>query len=214
MVATDDSKRPAQRTRQRQKQKSAASQRAGERVKLSVTSFLRDRLRLMVNEAKSAVDRPWRRKFLGFSICRKDLRITMAPTTLQRVKDKIRSLTQRNAAVSIAERITTLSRYLAGWMGYYALSECPGHFKGLDQWMRRRLRMCQWKQWKLRRTRVRKLRALGLSEHSVWEATSSGKGYWCLAKSPLLHQAMNNAYWRANGLMPLIDRYEAVRRTW
>jgi RNA-directed DNA polymerase len=190
------------------------SRRAGERVKARVTAFLWDRLRLKVNEAKSAVARPWLRKFLGFSIYHMDKRIRLAPGSLLRVKDKIRSLTHRSWSVSMPERIRQLNQYLGGWMGYFALSEVPSPFTALDGWIRRRLRMCQWKQWKRTRTRVRELRSLGLKELDVWEAAGSRKSYWRLSKSPPLHKAMGNAYWHSHGLMALVDRYKRVRNAW
>jgi RNA-directed DNA polymerase len=190
------------------------SRRAGERVKASVTAFLLERLCLQVNEAKSAVDRPWKRKFLGFTLYQVDKRIRLAEASLKRVKEKIRSLTQRSKAVSMSERIKQLNQYLGGWMGYFALSEVPSPFSQLDAWLRRRLRMCQWKQWKRTRTRVRHLRALGLKELDVWEAAGSRKAYWRTAGAPPLQKALSNAYWQAQGLMALAERYQAVRKAW
>jgi serine/threonine protein kinase len=84
----------------------------------------------------------------------------------------------------------------------------------LDEWLRRRLRMCQWKAWKRIRTRVRQLRALGLKELDVWEAAGSRKSYWRTAGAPPLQKALSNAYWQAQGLMTLADRYQAVRKAW
>lgn len=190
------------------------SRRAGERVKASVTAFLQDRLHLRVNESKSAVDRPWKRKFLGFSLLAQGRRIRLAVQSVTRVKDKIRSLTQRSAAVSMSERIKRLNQYLGGWIGYFALAETPSTFEELDEWLRRRLRLCQWKQWKRTRTRVRELRALGLNELNVWEAAGSRKAYWRIAASPPLHKALSNAYWQAHGLVPLKVRYQAIRNGW
>lgn len=190
------------------------SRRAGERVKASVTAFLECRLRLWVNEEKSAVDRPWKRKFLGFTLYHKDKRIRLAPQSVVRVKEKIRSLTKRSAGVSMSERIRHLRQYLGGWMGYFALAQTPSIFSELDEWTRRRLRMCQWKAWKRVRTRVRELRALGLKELDVWEAAGSRKSYWRTAGSPPLQKALNNAYWKKQGLVPLAERYQAVRKGW
>ena len=190
------------------------SRRAGERVKASVTAFLEQRLGLRVNEAKSAVDRPWKRKFLGFTLYLKDKRIRLADASVVRVKEKIRSLTQRSAGVSMSERIRQLNQYLGGWMGYFALAETPSTFGELDEWLRRRLRMCQWKAWKRIRTRVRQLRALGLKELEVWQAAGSRKSYWRTAGSPPLKKALNNAYWQVQGLVALADRYQAVRKAW
>lgn len=191
------------------------TRRAGERLKESITAFLKERLRLTVNEGKSAVDRPWRRKFLGFSMLPgKTVRIRLAPQTLQRMKGKIRELTSRTRGQSMEERIRAINSYLAGWVSYFALAETPSPFRELDQWLRRRLRMCVWKQWKRRRTRVRNLRAFGLSELDVWEAAMSRKGYWRLAGSPPLQKALNLAYWEAQGLLSLSQRYTAIRQAW
>jgi group II intron reverse transcriptase/maturase len=190
------------------------SQRSGERVKASVTAFLEKRLRLRINESKSAVDRPWNRKFLGFTLEPRKRRIVLAAQSIVRVKAKIRSLTQRSAAMSLSERILQLNQYLGGWIGYFALAEHPSEFKELGSWTRRRLRMCLWKQWKLIRTRVRKLRGLGLKETQVWAVAGSQLGCWRLARSHSLHLALNNAYWRTHGLEFLEDRYQAVRNKW
>jgi RNA-directed DNA polymerase len=190
------------------------TRRSGERVKASVTAFLEDRLHLRVNEGKSAVDRPWKRKFLGFTLYLKDKRIRLADASVTRVKEKIRSLTQRSAGVGMAERLKRLNAYLGGWVGYFALAETPSIFRELDEWLRRRLRMCQWKQWKRVRTRVRELRALGLKELDVWEAAGSRKAYWRIAGSPPLHKALSNAYWQTQGLVALADRYQRVRNAW
>lgn len=188
------------------------SRRAGERVRRSVTHYLRKRLKLTVNESKSAVDRPWKRKFLGFSLLPQQRRIRLAPQALRKVEDKIRSLTQRSAPMGMDERIEALNQYLGGWIGYFALAETPSIFERLDEWVRARLRMCQWKQWKRVRTRVRELRALGLRELDVWEAAGSRKAYWRIAHSPPLHKAMGIAYWRQHGLVSLKERYQALRQ--
>ena len=190
------------------------SRRAGERVKASITAYLENRLHLRVNEGKSAVDRPWKRKFLGFSLLAQGRRIRLAAQSVKRVKEKVRNLTQRSAAVSMSERIKRLNQYLGGWMGYFALAETPSLFSELDEWLRRRLRLCQWKQWKRTRTRVRELRALGLKELDVWEAAGSRKAYWRIAASPPLHKALSNAYWQAHGLVPLQVRYQSIRNGW
>jgi RNA-directed DNA polymerase len=188
--------------------------RAGERVKASVTAYLEKQLHLFVNEKKSAVDRPWNRKFLGFSLKAANLDILLAPQTEEKVKDKIRNLTQRRGAVRMSDRILELNQYLGGWIGYYALADDPYVFQCLDKWLRRRLRMCLWVQWKGARNRARQLRALGLTEKAVRAAVCSHKGYWRVALTPPLHKALSNAYWRAQGLVPLNDRYEAKRNTW
>lgn len=191
------------------------TRRSGERVKASITAFLENRLHLKVNESKSAVDRPWNRKFLGFTIARqKNQQIRISNQSRVRVKDKIRSYTQRSKAISMPDRIERLNQYLQGWVGYYALSDGLRFFKELDSWIRRRLRMCLWKQWKRARTRVRELRALGLKEDDVWSIALSSKGSWRISWSPPLHKGLNNAYWQKLGLLSLEAQYQSIRKSW
>ena len=192
------------------------SKRAGERVMVSIRKFLQERLKLKINEQKSAVDRPWRLKFLGFSMYKAkagQILIRLAPQTIKRVKMKIREITSRNKPVSMAERIERLNAYLGGWMGYFALAETPSIFKNLEGWMRRRLRMCLWKQWKRVRTRYRELRALGLPEWVVHEIANARKGPWRMAHGPM-NRALGNSYWQSQGLMSLTERYSYLRQAW
>ncbi len=192
------------------------SKRAGERVMVSIRKFLQERLKLKINEQKSAVDRPWRLKFLGFSMYKAkagQILIRLAPQTIKRVKMKIREITSRNKPVSMAERIERLNAYLGGWMGYFALAETPSIFKNLEGWMRRRLRMCLWKQWKRVRTRYRELRALGLPEWVVHEFANARKGPWRMAHGPM-NRALGNSYWQSQGLMSLTERYSYLRQAW
>jgi group II intron reverse transcriptase/maturase len=192
------------------------SKRAGERVMTSIRKFLQERLKLKINEQKSAVDRPWKLKFLGFSMYKAKagrILIRLAPQTIKRVKMKIREITSRNKPVSMAERIERLNAYLGGWMGYFALAETPSIFRNLEGWMRRRLRMCLWKQWKRVRTRYRELRALGLPEWVVHEIANARKGPWRMAHGPM-NRALGNAYWQSQGLMSLTERYSYLRQAW
>jgi len=188
------------------------SLRAGERVRRSLTHYLKHRLRLTVNQSKSAVARPWQRKFLGFSLVAKDQRIRLAPETVKKVKDKIRDRTQRKRAVSMDERIQSLNQYLRGWLGYFALAETPWVFRELASWLRRRLRMCQWKDWKQPCTRARALRALGLRAEDARSAAGVSRGYWRMAMSRPLHKAMSIRYWNAQGLINLGDRHQRLRK--
>ncbi|WP_222926422.1 group II intron reverse transcriptase/maturase, partial [Fervidicola ferrireducens] len=190
------------------------SKRAGERVMESVKRYLQERLKLKINEQKSAVDRPWKLKFLGFSMHKAkngQILIRLAPQTIERVKTKIRQITARNKPVSIAERIGRLNTYLGGWMGYFALAETPSVFEELDGWIRRRLRLCLWKQWKRVRTRYRELRALGLPEQVVHEFANARKGPWRMAHGPM-NRALGNAYWQSQGLTSLTERYQRLRK--
>jgi len=189
------------------------SRKAGERVKRGITAFLKHRLRLTVNEDKSAVDRPQRRKFLGFSMLYGNTpRVRLAPQAVQRLKTKVRELTCRRRSQSMETRVSRLSSYLRGWIHYFALAETPSPFSELDEWIRRRLRLCLWKQWKRAKTRFKNLRTLGLSQHEAWEAAGSKKGLWRISASPPVQKALNNAYWRLQGLVSLSDEYRAIRQ--
>lgn len=117
----------------------------------SIRKFLQKRLKLKINEQKSAVNRPWKLKFLGFSMHKPKAGvnlISLAPQTIDRVKTKIREITSRNMPVSMAKRIEGLNAYLGGQIGYFALADTSSIFKNIEGWMRRRLRICLWKQWK------------------------------------------------------------------
>src|SRR5690606_36840529 len=122
---------------------------AGNRVMKSVTSFIEGKLKLKVNVNKSAVDRPWKQKFLGFSFTNHtEPKVRIAKASVNRMKDKIRDITSRKKPYSMEVRIKKLNQYLTGWCGYFALADTPSIFKNLESWIRRRLRMCMWKDWK------------------------------------------------------------------
>src|SRR3990172_6070204 len=125
------------------------SLRAGERVMGSVKNFLEKKLKLKVNEEKSAVDLPKNRKILGFSFMFGDqAKVRLAPKTIMKLKDKIRKLTKRSSGQSMEQRLEKLNAYLKGWIGYFWLTEAPSILQSIDEWVRRRLRTCLWKQWK------------------------------------------------------------------
>lgn len=189
------------------------SERSGRRVMQSITRFLEGYLRLKVNREKSAVDRPWNRKFLGFSFYTRQgqVKIRLAPRTVERFKERVRKLTSRTAPMSLTERILKLNAYFKGWGTYFALGESANTLAALDQWTRRRLRMCQWKQWKKPNARRRNLRALGLSEQEAALITGTQKGCWRTANTPQLNRAMGLTYWKKVGLISLADRYYTLR---
>jgi hypothetical protein len=191
------------------------SARAGARVKASITRFLAERLSLKVNETKSAVDRPWRREFLSFSmLAGNPLRLRVAKTSRLRAERQIRQRTKRSRSESLAQRIKSVNSFLQGWIGYFALADTPSVFRTLDRWIRRRMRMFLWKQWKQALTRFKNLRKLGLSEHFAWEGAGSKRSYWRLSKSPPLHVAMSNTYWQTQGLISLEARQQQLRQAW
>ena len=190
------------------------SKKAGERVMNSITCFIEQKLKLKVNRGKSAVDRPWKRKFLGFSFTfNKKPKVRIANESIKRLKAKIRELTSRSKSIPMEVRIEKLNQYLTGWCGYFALADTPSKFKEFDEWIRRRLRMIEWKQWKNPRTRVRKLKSLGVPDQKAYEWGNSRKKYWRIASSPILHKTLDNSYWSHRGLKSLYQRYEFLRHT-
>ncbi|MDQ0496551.1 group II intron reverse transcriptase/maturase [Paenibacillus brasilensis] len=161
-----------------------ASKRAGKRVMESVIRFVEGKLKLKVNRVKSAVDRPWNRKFLGFSFLpNKQATIRLALKTLTRFKEKVRELTDRTKTMPREERIQRLNRFVLGWIGYFRLAAAKNHCRTLDQWIRRRLRMCLWKQWKAPKARLRNLRALGVPEWAARIMANSRRGPWEMSRN-------------------------------
>lgn len=191
-----------------------SSKKAGERVMTSVTTFIEGKLKLRVNKDKSAVDRPWKRKFLGFSFTSQmDPKIRIAKESMKKVKQRIREFTSRSKPIPIEVRIEQLNQYLIGWAGYFSLADTPSVFISLDEWIRRRLRMCLWKQWKKPQTKVKRLITLGVPKAKAFEWGNSRKKYWRIACSPILHRTLDNAYWQTEGLKSLKERYSLLRHT-
>jgi RNA-directed DNA polymerase len=190
------------------------SRRAGERVMSSVKRLVEDRLKLKVNMQKSAVDRPWKRKFLGFSFTfHEEPKIILALKTKQRFKDKIRELTSRVKSQSMSQRINKLNTYIVGWVSYYRLADTISVFREFDKWIRRRLRMCYLKQWKKPKTKKKKLITLGIPQEWATLISCSRKGYWRLSNTPQVNKALGLAFWRAQGLKSLVERYDQLRST-
>ena len=178
-----------------------SSERAGQRVMAGLKAFLTGKLKLKVNEAKSAVAQPHTRKFLGFTFSQwEHVRRQIAPKALIRFKERIRELTQRTQGVSVDQMIDSLKRYLTGWRGYFGFCETPRVLKRLDEWIRRRLRCFLWKQWKQGRTRFEELTARGVSRHLAAQTAGSPHGVWRLSCSPALSKALSNRYFRSLGL--------------
>nr|WP_233879188.1 group II intron reverse transcriptase/maturase [Paraburkholderia flagellata] len=180
------------------------SERAGQRVMAGLKAFLTNKLKLKVNEAKSAVARPHTRKFLGFTFLgRKQVRRRIAPNALVRFKDRVRELTQRSRGISVRQMIGALKRYLTGWRGYFGFCETPSVLRQLDAWIRRRLRCFLWKQWKQGRTRFRQLVARGVGHDLAAQTAGSPHGAWRLSNSPALSKALSNRYFLSLGLPSL-----------
>jgi RNA-directed DNA polymerase len=158
------------------------SQRAGERVLQSVTNWLAKRLRLTVNQTKSAVDRPWNRKFLGFTFTTQRKR-SIAPASRRKFKKRIRELTKRNRGSSLTRVVTELRSYLLGWRGYFGFCQTPSVLRDFDSWIHRRLRCYAWKQWKTGRRRFAELRRLGIGKDLAAQTAGSSKRYWHISVS-------------------------------
>jgi RNA-directed DNA polymerase len=177
------------------------SERAGQRVMASVSSFITRRLKLKVNGEKSAVARPAERKFLGFSFTRgREPRRRIAPKAIERFKRRIRELTRRTRGVSLESMVEELSAYLRGWRSYFGFCETPSVLHGLEQWLRRRLRAVLWKQWKRGRRRFAELRRRDIGLQLAAKTAGSSHGPWRLAKSPALASALPIAYFDSLGL--------------
>lgn len=184
------------------------SARAGIRVLASLTRYLERKLKLAVNEAKSAVDRPWRRTFLGFSFTwRPPNRRTVSVKALKDFKEQVRSLTQRTRGVSLFTLVRELRDYLRGWSGYFGFAEAKASFKELDSWIRRRLRCYLWKQWG--RRRYRQLIQRGVSRELAWNTRKSAHGPWRLSHSPALAFALPAGYFDALGVPRLYPSHRS-----
>ena len=180
------------------------SRRAGERVMSSVTRLLTTKLKLRVNSEKSAVARPWERKFLGFSFTNhKPPKRRLAPKTVARFKERARELTWRTRGISLVRMVHELAEYLRGWVGYFGRCETPDVLAKLEQWLRCRLRSMVWKQWKRGTTRYRELRKRGVAAQEAAKTAGSSDGPWHLAKTPALNIALPNAYFVSLGLPEL-----------
>jgi RNA-directed DNA polymerase len=183
------------------------SRRAGERVMESITRFITEKLKLKVNEQKSAVARPWERKFLGFSFTfGQEPKRRIAPKAVLRFKTKIRELTRRTRGVSTERMAEDLTRYLRGWLGYFGRCQTPYVLEKLDQWVRHRLRSVIWKQWKRGSVRFAELQKRGVGKDLAAKTAGSAHGPWRLANSPALAKALPNAYFDSLGIPRLTVR--------
>src|SRR5437660_3312646 len=183
------------------------SERAGQRVMESVTDFITRRLKLKVNEAKSAVARPGQRKFLGFSFTNeREPRRRIAPKAIVRFKERIREQTRRTRGISLAKMVNEIATYLRGWLGYFGDCQTPSVLQSLESWLRRRLRSVVWKQWKRGRTRFKELRKRGVSKDLAAQTAGSAHGPWRIANSPALTIALPNAYFDSLGLPAMVVR--------
>jgi group II intron reverse transcriptase/maturase len=185
------------------------SRRAGERVMKTATDFLENKLRLTVNQMKSEVGSPSKLKFLGFSLGKDagGTYIRVHPASIKRLKDKIRKITKRNRGISLARMLQELKRALTGWMNYFGVCKCKGLCQATDEWLRRRIRQFIWKQWKRVKTRIKRLRLLGMDKDKAYQWACTRKSYWRISRSPFLQWALSNEYLEKQGLFSLLTYY-------
>src|SRR5208337_755126 len=182
------------------------SQRAGQRVMASITRFITQKLKLKVNETKSAVARPQERKLLGFSFSTgPEIKRMIAPKALERFKHRIRETTRRAKGISIEKTIEELASYMRGWRSYFGFCETPVVLEYLTRWVRLRLRAALWRQWKTPRRRRAALLELGVRPRLASNTAGSGRGPWYLARAKALSVGLSNAYFKSLGLPTLID---------
>jgi len=184
------------------------SEAAGKRVMESLTKFLAKRLRLKVNRDKSAVGRPWERKFLGYSFTDEpEPRTRVSPQSLERVKQKLKPLWKKGRGQSVKMTIVKLNQFITGWASYYRLSELVWPIKKLDSWIRRRLRCIIWRHWKTPKTRLKRLMELGVPYHVAHPTAYNNAGPWKASKLPGMHTAFPNKTLKQLGLKSLLDEY-------
>jgi RNA-directed DNA polymerase len=171
------------------------------KVMASVSRFVTRKLKLVVNETKSAVRRADGADFLGFAFRTRKANIAVTAKNLLRLQARVREITSRNRGISFHAMVQELSRYLRGWMGYFGLSSTKRIWSPLDGWIRRRVRMYLWKQWRLPRTRIRSLLRLGVDRKLAITHGASRKGYWRLSKTLGGHCGMTKLWLRDQGLV-------------
>ena len=185
---------------------------AGERVMRGIRAYLKEVLRLRVNEQKSAVARPWGRKFLGYTCtAQRDSRLRIAPESVRRLRQKVREVARTGSGRSLSRTIEGLNRLLRGWMNYFQLTQATGVLDELDGWLRRRLRCLLWRQWKRPRTRARRLRALGLDAERAHISAYNGHGPWWNAGASHMHHALPAAYFTRMGLISLLHQQQRLQ---
>ncbi|MHC4067221.1 MAG: group II intron reverse transcriptase/maturase [Planctomycetota bacterium] len=187
------------------------SKRSGERVLDSVERFVTKRLRLRVNRDKSAVDRPWNRKFLGYTVTsNRQPKLKVAPQSVKRLKAKLRPMLRRGRGRNLGRVAESLTRVLRGWVAYYKLAEVKASFEELDQWLRRKLRCILWRQWKRHRTQFKELCRRGLDHERARRSAWNGRGPWYNAGASHMNHAVPTSELRGLGLISLMEEYRRL----
>jgi RNA-directed DNA polymerase len=191
------------------------SKAAGERVMKSITEFLSKRLRLRVNASKSAVARPWTRKFLGYSMTyHRAPRLKVAEASVKRLKEKLRVKFREGRGRNLKQFINEeLNPLLRGWISYFRLAEVKGLFEELDGWLRRKLRCLLWRHWKRAYTRVKALMKRGFDQARAWKSTTNGRGPWWNAGASHMNEAFPKSYFESLGLVSLLNQLHRFQFT-
>jgi group II intron reverse transcriptase/maturase len=188
---------------------------AGQHAMAAITDYLERKLKLQVNRDKSAVARPWQRKFLGYSVTmHKQARLKIADSSLKRLKDRVREIVGGNASRNLGKTIGELNPVLRGWTSYFRLTEVKGVLQALDGWIRRKLRCLLWRQWKRPATRNKRLQERGLGETRAWKSASNGRGPWWNAGASHMNAAYPKRFFDELGLVSLLDtqrRFQCVQ---
>jgi RNA-directed DNA polymerase len=187
------------------------SKAAGDRVMESITRYLEKRLRLKVNRDKSAVDRPWNRKFLGYTMTshfRPKLKVS--PQSVKRAKAHIKEIVRKGRGRSLPKVIGEITPFLRGWVAYFRLSQVKNVFEDLDQWIRRKLRLILWRQWKKPRTRAKKLIQLGIERARALTSAGNGRGPWWNAGASHMNAAVPAKWLKQRGLVSLLAEHQRL----
>ena len=187
---------------------------SGERVMSSTSRYLSERLKLTVNQNKSAVDRPWKRTFLSYSMTRhRKPRLTVAKKAVERFKANLKTVFRQGKGKNIQKTIEETTPKVRGWINYFRCSEVKGIFDELDGWLRRKLRRILWKQWKRPYTRAKNLMRRGLTRETAWKSATNGRGPWWNAGAAHMHKALPKSYFDKLGLVSLMNQYHRLQST-
>ena len=186
---------------------------AAKRTCESIIRFIEEKLFLKVNREKTSVAYFNKVKYLGYAFYRKrgECRFRVHPKSIKAMKEKVKELTARSNAMSNDYRPIAVSRFVRGWVNYFKLADMKMLLKGTDEWMRRRIRMVYWKQWKRIRTRFKMLQRCGIEKSKAWEFANTRKGYWRVAGSPILSRAIKTEQLCRKGYLFFSEQYERVR---
>ena len=191
-----------------------ATRTSGERVMASITGYLSERLKLTVNQAKSAVDRPWKRTFLSYSMTRhRKPQLTVAKKAIAKLKANLKTIFRRGRGKNIQTTVEETTPKLRGWINYFRYSEVKGIFNELDGWLRRKLRRILWKQWKRPKTRAKKLMQRGLSEATARQSATNGRGPWWNSGAAHMNKAVPKSYFDKLGLVSIMSQYHRLQHS-